>query len=307
MEELFQSWGDWQFCIPVLLSFPRLKFPLSFLTCLPLSALLNRAGGMSYCQSVTFHLCCSFSLCSSHAPSIMRSHSRNTVPHELFQHRSFSTASEWILSLGSSPSGVCCSYRLQFWPENCFSVGSLHGPWVLSGACFSLALRGLQFPLGHLLMLWFGVLHVLAGWIFAPLWTSSAVGEQASLSHSSLLAAMEFLLWCLQKLCPFLLQWPWHLQSWFSDVFSFSLLSCQTGFLPFPKYVITEVHWCHLWVQPGTAVGLSNTGQLLVSSHRAHPCQNLALNTYSCSNSRAICFFKCIPYGFDAVLRGYWH
>lgn len=58
----------------------------------------------------------------------------------------------------------------------------------------------------------------------------SAAGGQPALSQS-LLAAMEFLLWCLQNLCPFLLQWPWHLQGWFSDVFSF--LSLKQVFYPF--------------------------------------------------------------------------
>lgn len=163
--------------------------------------------------------------------------------------------------------------------------------------------HGLQFPLGPLFMLWFCVLHVLAGWIFAPLWTCISCRRTTCI-------VTVFSIGCngISALVP---AEPLPLPPSVTLASAGLVLRCflislsQTGFLPFPKYVITEVHWCHLWVQPGTAVGLSNTGQLLVSSHRAHPCQNLALNTYSCSNSRAICFFKYIPYGFDTVLRGY--
>lgn len=129
------------------------------------------------------------------------------------------------------------------------------------------ALHGLQFPSGHLLVFYFGVLHVLQSEYLLHYGTPPAAGQPA-LSWSSLLAVMEFLLWCLQNFTP----------SFFTDLgicragslmFShFSLTAAEQVFYPFLNLSSQR---CHLWAQLGPAVGLSNMGQLLVSSYRAHP------------------------------------
>lgn len=124
---------------------------------------------MSYSQSITFDLC--FSLCSSHAPlqgptqgiQTLMSFS-NTGPSPLLQYEFFPWGT--VHQECAAPTGYSSGLKI------CFSVSFLHGPCLLSGAAPAWALHGLQFPLGHLLKLCCGVLHVLAGWIFAPLSTS---------------------------------------------------------------------------------------------------------------------------------------
>lgn len=199
---------------------------------------------------------------------------KESSPHELFQYRFFTTASVWTFPWGTvcqecaAPTG--CSPGLKI----CFRVGSLHGPCVLSGLGPPWA--AVSFRASPHALVWCSPCACRVDIC------STVDFRQLQEDNLHCHSFLQWLQWnfCSGITCPFLLQWPWHLQGWFSHVFSFLSHSCQTGFFyPF----------LNMLSQRCTSVTCGLTlGQQWVcptqSSFRSlptepTPCQNLALNT----------------------------
>lgn len=217
--------------------------------------------GMSCSQSVTFHLCCSFSSCSSHASAWGPTQGIQSFmnlpdmgPSPLLQYESFPWGT--VHQECAAPTG-CCSCL-----KTCFCVGFLHGPWLLSGACSSLGSpwAAVSFRAPSRVLVWCS--PCAAEWIFAPLWYSTGCRRTTCIVMVFSIGCNGISALVPAELHPFLLHWPWHLQGWFSHVFSFLSHSCWTGFLSFSKFVITEVPlvgsaWASSGsVQRGAASGL---------------------------------------------------
>ena len=171
------------------------------------------------------------------------------------------TAPPWVPSMGCSPLGTGCSTMGPPWghkpcQQTCSSMGSsLHRSCQVPAPAW--VLHRVTASFGHTPALSWGPSWATGGYLLhcGPPW--AAEGQPAS-PWSSPWAAEESLLWCLERLLPLLLHWPWCLQSCFFHVFSLlPQLLLHGSFFVFLNVLSKKCYHLCWWAQPWPAAGLS--------------------------------------------------